>query len=166
MEGAFQYLVFYFPDLAVVPVSLFFSVGEHGEVRGLYFGDAGGGTFDEAYFRMDAPGNDSRSFLECENPEDVAFNRDRVNARRRKAIALSPDDARVFEELRTYRGTWWTFDDGDSVLMRPVRLKEMQKIDAGPGEGKHQPRLLFARSGVLDTTLVDRVREHWSLRGL
>lgn len=166
MDGAFQHLVFYYPDLAVVPVSLFFAVGEQGEVRGLYFGDAGSGTFDEAYFRMGAQGSDQRGFLECDNPEDVAFNRDRMNARRRKAIALSPDDGRVFEALRSHRRTWWTFDDGDSVLMLPARLKEMRKVKAGAGEGDPPPRLLCARSRVLDAAIVDRVREHWSLRGL
>jgi hypothetical protein len=166
MEGTFQHLVFYYPDLAVVPMSLFFSVGEQAEVRGLYFGDAGSGTFDEAYFRMDAQASDKRGFLECENPEDAAFNRDRVNPRRRRMIALSPDDTKVFEELRNYRHTWWTFDDGDSVLMRPARLKEMRKVNAISVEGERQPLLLCAKSVVLDAAIVDRVREHWSLRGL
>lgn len=166
MEGTFQYLVFYYPDLAVVPASLFFAIGERGEVRGLYFGDAGSGTFDEAYFRMGAQGSGEQGFLECDNPEDVAFNRDRMNASRRKTIALSANDAKTFEALRTYRRTWWTFDDGDSVLMFPARLKGMRKVEPGQGEEDLQPLLLCARSAVLDTAIVDRVHEHWSLRGL
>jgi hypothetical protein len=166
MEDAFHYLVFYYPDLSVIPVSLFFAVGEQGEVRGLYFGDAGSGTFDEAYFRMGAQGSSEPGFLECDNPEDAGFDRDRMNARRRKAVALSPDDAKVFEALRTYRRTWWTFDEGDSVLMLPARLEEMRKVESGRGEDEPQPLLLYARSEVLDTAIVDRVREHWSLRGL
>lgn len=161
----FQYLVFYYPNFCVVPVSLFFVTGEPGAVWGLYFGDAGSGTFDEAYFRIDTSENGAGRFLECENPEDLAFGRDRVNQRRRRKVTLSPDDARAFEELRSYRKTWWTFEDGDRVLMNPARVQTM-KVVAAPNGEMHEAPLLYARSRVLEEAIVDRVREKWSLRGL
>ena len=165
--GACQYLIFHAPAHGVVPVSLFYLAREAGTVHGLYFGDAGSGTFEEAYFRMDDGPAGKARFLECDNPEDAVFIRNRARpARGFRPVPLSPEDARVFAALRACRQRWWTFGDGDNVRIDPARLKRMRQVPAEPGMGRYEEPLLYARSAAFDDTVFARVRQRWSLRGL
>ncbi|HEV2538680.1 MAG TPA: hypothetical protein VGU03_03135 [Frateuria sp.] len=158
-----HYLVFYLPEQTRVPLSVFFVVDGQGPVRGLYFGDAGSGTLEEAYFRMESSGR-GELFLECDNPEDETFIRDRARTTgRRRMAALVPDDVGVFTELRAYRRSWWAFEEGDDVQMTPLGLSAMRRVSR---TRRGEPALLCARSPALDGTVIERMRRYWPLRGL
>jgi len=152
-----HYLVLYQPQLDRVPVSVFFIDDNGGTVRGLYFGNAGGGVSEEAYFRMEVSAHGVERFLECDNPDDHAFLRDRARqSGRHPAMALSTADTAAFAELRTFRNTWWTFGEDDEVRMIPRRTKAMLAIEPG---------LKCARSAHLDLATFEQIRGCWPLGG-
>jgi hypothetical protein len=151
-----QHLIVYQPGTERVPVSVFLVVDDPaGTVHGLYFGHAGSGTWDEAYFRMEVSAAGVDRFLECDSAEDAAFRVDRVRGRRRHLPPLSPADAAVFAALCSHRQGWWRFEDGDGVAMDTARVAAMQPVDD----------MLVARSAGLVEETLDRVRQYWSLRG-
>jgi hypothetical protein len=150
-----QHLIVYQPGTGRVPASIFLMDDAAGIVRGLYFGHAGSGTWDEAYFRMEVSVIGVDRFLECDSAEDTAFRVDRVRDRRRRLPLLSPADAAVFAALCSHRQGWWTFEDDDGVAMDAARVAAMQPVDD----------MLVARSPGLDEEKLDRVRQYWSLRG-
>ena len=150
-----HYLIVYQPGAARVPASVFFVDDSAGTVHGLYFGAAGGGTSDEAYFRMEVAAGSVGRFLECDNPEDPAYRIDRAGDRRRRLPPLSPADAAVFVQLRSYRQTWWTFEEDDHVRMHARRVGTMSSVGSE----------LCARSSGFDDRVLDLIRGHWSLGG-
>lgn len=151
-----HYLVLYQPALERVPLSVFFVADPAGTVRGLYFGHAGSGTFEEAYFRMETAVQGVERFLECDNPEDHAFIRDRARETRRRLPPLSPADQQTFDMLCSHRRTWWTFEEGDDVRMDAARIRSMQPVDDG---------LLCAQSAGFDQPSFALIRRYWSLSG-
>ena len=146
-----HYVIIYRPGSERVAASVFFVDDEAGTVHGLYFGDAGGGTSDEAYFRMEVSAGSVGRFLECDNPEDPAFRVDRAGDRRRRLPPLSAVDAAVFAELRSYRQTWWTFEEDDHVRMLAGRAGSMSSLGSE----------LYARSPGLDDGVLGLIRRHW-----
>lgn len=152
-----HYLVLYQPKLERVPLSIFFTAADSaGTVHGLYFGNASSGTFDEAYFRMEVAAGGVARFLECDNPDDEAFIRDRARETRRRLPSLLPADVEAFNGLCSYRRTWWTFEEGDSVRMDAARARSMHAVDG----------LLCAQSAGFDQASLALIRQHWSLSGV
>jgi hypothetical protein len=151
--NAVHYLILYQPVSGQVPASVFFVDDGEGTVRGLYFGDAGGGTSDEAYFRMEVSAGSAGRFLECDSAEDETFRVARDRDRRRRLPPLSATDAAAFAGLCRYRETWWTFGDGDEVQMHAERVAAMEPME----------EMLCAHSAALDTDVLALIRRHWSL---
>jgi hypothetical protein len=150
-----HYLVVYQPGSERVPVSVFFAGDPAGTVRGLYFGDAGSGTSDEAYFRMEVSPRGVERFLECDSAEDPAFRVDRARDGRGRLPSLSATDAQVFARLCSYRQTWWTFEEDDYVQMDATRVEAMQWVDG----------MRFAQSPGIDPAGLGLIRQFWSLHG-
>jgi hypothetical protein len=148
-----HYLVVYQPVAGHVPASVFFIDEGEGTVHGLYFGDAGGGTSDEAYFRMEVFAGSAERFLECDSAEDARFRVDRARGSRRRLPPLSANDAAAFAALCRYRRTWWSFGDGDEVRMSAARVEAMEPVDG----------VLCAHSADLDANVLALIRRHWSL---
>jgi hypothetical protein len=148
-----HYLVVYQPVPGHVPASVFFMDDGEGTVHGLYFGDAGGGTSDEAYFRMEISAGSAERFLECDSAEDPRFRVDRARDRRRRLPPLSATDAAAFAALCRCRRTWWSFGDGDEVRMSAARVEAMKPMDG----------MLCTHSDDLDTDVLALIRRHWSL---
>lgn len=157
-----HHLVLCYPVQGVVLASVFFVPEPHGITRGLYFGLAGSGTFDEAYFRMEWSVRGVHHFLECDNPEDSEFVRDRARKTRRRRVFLSPADARTFSELRAERMSWWSFEEGDRVSILPSRMRSFLRVARGD-ELDREP-LFCACSEQLDEQALESFKEYWSLQ--
>jgi hypothetical protein len=158
LVGAIQYLIEWDPLENEVPLSMFFHDGGQGVIHGLYFGYAGSACWDDACFRM-VIGVDDRvhHFLECDDPSDEVFLRDRVDddGTLNQTLPLNDEDARILATLQTYRASWWRFTEDDGVRIKPARLKQL--LAGG------EPHLRSALSASLDLAMVARISECWSL---
>ncbi|NMW24360.1 hypothetical protein [Rhodanobacter soli] len=158
LAGAIQYLIEWNPLESEVPLSMFFHDGGRGVIHGLYFGYAGSACWDDACFRM-VIGKDDRvsHFLECDDPSDEVFLRDRVDedGTCNQTLPLNDEDARILAVLQTYRTSWWRFTEDDDIRIKPARLKQLLVGS--------QPHLRLALSASLDLAMVARISECWSL---
>jgi hypothetical protein len=156
--GPIQYLIEWNSLENNVPLSVFFHDGGHGVIHGLYFGYAGSACWDDACFRM-VIGEDDRvhHFLECDDPSDKVFLRDRVDddGALNQPLPLNGEDARVLAMLQTYRTSWWRFTEDDDIRIEASRLKQL--LTDG------EPHLRSALSTSLDLAMVVRISECWSL---
>lgn len=156
--GTVQYLVEWNSLDNEVPLSVFFRDGGQGVIHGLYFGYAGSACWDDACFRMviDEDGQ-VRHFLECDDPSDEVFLRDRVgdHGTLNQTLPLDDEDARSLAMLQTYRTSWWRFTGDDDIRIKRSRLKQL--LVGG------EPHLHSAVSASLDLAMVARISECWSL---
>jgi hypothetical protein len=158
LVGAIQYLIEWDSLDNEVPLSVFFHDGGQGVIHGLYYGYAGSACRDDACFRM-VIGEDGRvhHFLECDDPLDEVFLRDRVDddGTLNQTLPLDEEDGRILAMLQTCRASWWRFTEDDDIRIAPARLKQLWAGD--------EPHLRSAVSAALDLATVARISECWSL---
>lgn len=158
LTGTIQYLIEWDRQEDNVPLSVFFHDGGHGVIHGLYFGYAGSACWDDACFRMVI--NDEgrvQHFLECDDPADEVFLRDRADddGTLDQTLRLDDEDRRVLAMLQTCRASWWHFIGDDGIRVKPARLRQFLAGD--------EPHLRSALSASLDLAMVTRISEWWSL---
>lgn len=159
LTGAIQYLIEWDSLENQVPLSVFFHDGGQGVIHGLYFGYAGSACWDDACFRM-VIGEDGHvhHFLECDDPSDEVFLRDRVDddGTLNQTLPLNDEDTNVLATLQAYRASWWRFAENEEVRIVPARIKQLS--------ADSEPHLRSARSASLDLAMVVRISKCWSLR--
>lgn len=156
--SAIQYLIDWDPLAERILLSVFFHDNGHGLIRGMYFGDAGGGCRNDASFRMTLSEDGRvRHFLECDDPSDEVFLRDRIDdhGTHDQTVPLDDADTHILVMLQTMRGSWWSFTEDEGIRIAPARLGQLL-----PG---NEPQIRTARSTPLDLVMLQRIAECWSL---